>query len=144
MQSIRQNTGRAARIRITLFLKRSFFFALLYSSLLFILVRIFFYDFPFTVREAFELFLKILLVVWAFIASCKLVITTIVLLENNIDKMQFDRLTYLPALKKNILILLASALSVSSGTLHSNDHTKNTGTANNFKQEPVIDAGPVS
>lgn len=116
MQSIHQNTGWKSGNRTSIFLKRSLFFAFLYSTLLFILVRVFFYDFPFTVAEAVELYAKILLVVWAFIIACKLVIVAIVFIENSLDKMQVARLVYLPAFKKNLFILPASVLSINGGT----------------------------
>jgi hypothetical protein len=111
MQQIQQGINRLLSSKVTAFLKRSFFFALLYSTLLYILVRLFFYEFPFTISEGFELHSKVLLVVWIFIIACKLVFTGIVLLENNISTIKFDRVMYMSLLKKSILIMLTAALA---------------------------------
>ena len=123
MQQIRQGINRFSRSKASVFLKRSFLFALLYSTLLYILVRVFFYEFPFTVSEGFELHNKILLVTWIFMITCKLVFTGIVLIENNISKMNYDRTIYIPVLKKIFLIMLTAALTHAGKTATGNSST---------------------
>ncbi|MEP7144171.1 MAG: hypothetical protein ABI707_14910 [Ferruginibacter sp.] len=54
---------------------------------------------------------KILLVVWIFIITCKLVFRGIALVENNIAKIKFERGMYIPVLKTAILVILAAALA---------------------------------
>ncbi|MEP7144172.1 MAG: hypothetical protein ABI707_14915 [Ferruginibacter sp.] len=49
MQLIHQNINQFLSSKATAFIKKSFFFALLYSTLLNMLVRLFFYEFPFTI-----------------------------------------------------------------------------------------------
>ena len=110
MQQIHPNINRFLSSKAAAFLKRSFFFALLYSTLLYILVRLFFYEFPFTIGEGFELHNKMLLVVWIFIITCKLIFSGIILLENS-NKMKFDLALNATGLKKTILIMLTAALS---------------------------------
>jgi hypothetical protein len=86
MQQINQNKNQFLSSKTSAFLKKSFFFALLYSTLLYIIVRLFFYEFPFTISEGIELHSKILGVAWLFIIACKLAFAGIKLVENNIGK----------------------------------------------------------
>ena len=138
MQKIHQVISRFLGSKATAFLKRSFFFALLYSSMLYILVRIFFYEFPFTVREGFELHNKILLVVWIFIITCKVFITATIMVEDNLSKINTDRARYLPAFKKTILIRFTAALPY-AGQANPADSNVIAGSGNNSGDELSIE-----
>ncbi|MBC7886409.1 MAG: hypothetical protein H7Z13_00865 [Ferruginibacter sp.] len=137
MQPIHQQINRLLSSKITVFLKNSFFIALLYSTLLYILVRLFFYEFPFTIGEGFELHYKILLVVWIFFIACQLVFKGIVLAENNINKMSFGRMMYIPVLKKIHLILLA-VLLVYTGKASATENAVK-GSSNNSGEESAME-----
>ena len=114
MQQVYKNIKWFSGSKTVRFLKESFFFALLYSTMLYVLVRLFFYEFPFTISEGFELHSKILVVVWVFIITCKLALITLMLLENSINEIKAGSRMYVPALKKSILVLVAAALSSTS------------------------------
>ena len=116
MQTVDHNAMKIPTNKTVAFLKRSFFFALLYASLLYTLVRIIFFEFPFTVAEGFELHGRILLVVWIFLISCKLAFGLIVLVEGNINNWKFAMAHYSPAFKKSIVILLVALLAYAGKT----------------------------
>lgn len=111
MQSFHQNSSRALSNQTTRFLTRSFCFSLLYATGLYLLVRIFFYEFPFTVSEGFELHGKILVVVWIFLITGKLFVAGIILLENNISRISAYPIAYTRILKTTIIIFVASVLA---------------------------------
>jgi predicted permease len=111
VQQIHQNIHRLLSSKATAFLKKSFFFSLLYSTLLYIIVRLFFYEFPFTIGEGFELLSKILLVVWIFIIGCKLVFASIARVENTITRTKYSSGMWVPVFKKIVPVILVAALA---------------------------------
>jgi hypothetical protein len=115
--------------RTVAFLKRSFLFSITYSSLLYILVRVIFFDFPFSTDEAFELFIKILAVVWSFITGCKLIFSGIVWLENNMHEFHYQRVVHLPAFRACILVMLTTIIGF-AGKAIVKDSPKNTDAVN--------------
>jgi len=131
MQRIRPNTKHSPGSTIYAFLKKSLFFAFLYSTMLYIAIRLFFYEFPFTFREGFELHSNILLVVWIFTIACKLAFTGIVLVEKNINKMEFDHFILVPFLKKAMFIMLTAVLSYTGKSGATDDSGKIASSGNN-------------
>jgi hypothetical protein len=111
-----QKINRLSSSKAAVFLKRSFLFALLYATLLYLVVRALFFEFPFTISEGIELHTRMLLVVWVFLISCKLLFTAIILLETNMDKIRFYQLAHLRLIKNSFLILLASLLAFTGRT----------------------------
>ncbi|MEO6550607.1 MAG: hypothetical protein ABIN94_21555 [Ferruginibacter sp.] len=76
-----------------------------------------------------------LLVVYTFIISCKLVIAAIIWIENSIKAMQPAKLACLPVLlKRNLFILFAATFPMNDGIKNQVEHTQ-CETANNFNKK---------
>lgn len=138
MHQLHKNITRVLSSKTTAFLKKSFFFSLLSATLLYILVRLFFFEFPFTISEGFELHAKMLLTIWTFLITCKLVFTGIVLVENNIGKMRFETTRYVPVIKKSTIIIVTAALTY-AGQTESNVSNKTPDPTNNSNDELTAD-----
>lgn len=137
MKQNSQNMISVPGNKTIMYLKGSFFFAFLSSTFLYILVRILFYEFPFTVAEGFELYIKMLVVIWTFFVAGKLAIAGIEIIENNSDKIKSGRLLLMPALKKAMFILLTATLAYAGKTTFNSSDIADA--ANNSSDESTMD-----
>ncbi|MEO5889282.1 MAG: hypothetical protein ABIQ31_03470 [Ferruginibacter sp.] len=138
MQQIHPNINWLLSSKTIAFLKKSFLFSLFSSTLLYVLVRLFFYEFPFTIAEGFELDSKILLVIWIFLIACKLAFSGMLLVENSINKTKFSRVAYASAGKRTILIILTAMLAY-AGKTQTIDKNNITESSNNSSEEAALD-----
>lgn len=120
------------------FLKRSLFFAFLYATLLYSLVRLFFYDFPFTIGEGIELHTKIWMVVWLFILACKLLCAVIISAEYYFDTMHQGQVNFAPILKNTILVMLATTMACATED-RATDHANAVENSGNLTKEQAVE-----
>ncbi|MGB4843465.1 MAG: hypothetical protein WBP16_03310 [Ferruginibacter sp.] len=76
----------ARKKKIILFLKSSFLFTIIFSTFLYILMRLFFIGFEFETSESIELYIKTLFVTWSYILIWRIICYGIIRLEGNMSK----------------------------------------------------------
>ena len=120
------------------FLKRSLLFAFLYATMLYTLVRLFFYDFPFTIGECFELHTKIWLTVWLFIIGCKLFCAGIIAAENHLAEIRLSHFSFGPIFRNTLLIMMTATMAYATND-QGTDNSNMPDASNNMCNEPTIE-----
>ena len=78
----------AGKKKVILFLRSSFIFTLIFSTSLYILMRLFFMGFEFETGESIKLFIKTLLVTWSYILIWRIICFGIIRLEETMTKIK--------------------------------------------------------
>ena len=95
------------------FIKQGSLIPFIFSTLLYILMRVFFIGSEFDLRESVELYVKTFFVTWTYINAFRLICYGIIWIESRSAKVTLAKVISMPALKKTaILLFIAQDLPI--------------------------------
>jgi len=96
------------------FLKQSFLIPFIFSTILYILMRVFFIGAEFDTTESVELYVKTFLVTWTYINAFRLICHLIIWIESRTSKAKLATIITMDMLKKTAIVVVTAGLALTS------------------------------
>lgn len=105
------HAGSSLIAKAFLFIKKSLLISLIFATVLYSLMRVFFIGADFDMTESIELYVKTFLITWSYINAWRLICHGIIWLETKTSKVSFRGVFNMQVMKRAAILIVAAGLA---------------------------------